>query len=91
VLLAAGLHVVVAAAIITPHELESVAAESAALVLQSFFGLKRQVNPCQRLVATDSMSEITVLPLSSMSVITPSGSVNSSSTTEATSLPSEIM
>lgn len=90
-LLAAGLHVVVAAAIITPHSLESVAAGSAVLVLQSFFGLKRHVNPCQRLVATDSMSEMTVLTSPSMSVTTPPGSVNSSSMTETTSSPSEIM
>lgn len=91
VLLAAGLHVVVAAAIITPQDEESVAAGSTGLVLQSLFGLKRHVNPCQRLVATDSMSEMTVLTSSSMSVTTPPGSVNSSSMTETTSSPSETI
>jgi hypothetical protein len=87
-----GLYVVVAAAIILLHKLLRVAMGSRLVVVPELQQPQRkQVRSFQMPVATDSTSEMTVMTSPSMTVSAPPGFVNSSSMTEATSSPSEIM
>jgi hypothetical protein len=83
---------VVAAAMISLHELLRIASGSRIVVEPEVQQPQRkQVRSFQIPVATDSTSEMTVMTSPSMTVRAPPGFVNSCSMTETASSPSEIM